>query len=484
MARPKQKWWTKIPRYGTNRDVAGLPEDGRVVTVTNSERGDTACDLRWWFRHGELIESAPTRPMDLGTAFHAAMEDIYRWWMEHDAPYPMSGPWECAWCIDKPSEANAPETDCPHCGNTWKGPVARYADEWRKLAAERASGTIQPGVFGPESVEEADKMAETLSRCVDGYLRWWGQGPPDYRVIAVEKMIGRPIVHPTTGLPLMTPVTLVGTPGSGYYFATRMDSEAGCKTKTFRWPWYVVGKADAIGQDRSSGRLILIEHKSTAQVEHLIAGLTDDPQTITYQWILEHVATTIPGVPADRPVMGGIFDVASSSMQRDPKVLKAGGLSVDAGALTPSWRYLDAIAREGLDPAVYADHVRYLREFMDPRFYRREPIWYGVETISRVADEWYAHAQRIASMRRKAMESFDAVEVARAFPRTPICRLPGGACTFRGICTPGPFTDGHMKAPRKIGQRWFMGTPVNVIETPTSARPAIANTVTDDDLGF
>jgi hypothetical protein len=124
-------------------------------------------------------------------------------------------------------------------------------------------------------------------------------------------------------------------------------------------------------------------------------------------------------------------------LQRDPETLAKGGLSVAMNRTVPSWRFEAAVVARGEDPTSdkYAAHVCALREQKDPRLYVREPGGIAQIDIAAWHVETFAVAKRIAENRRNVVDAFDQGSVALLFPRQPVCRQPGGFCSYRGPCS-------------------------------------------------
>jgi len=429
---------SEIPRYGTSREIAGLPAN--AITFTNSERSDAACDLRWYYAHGLGLKSpTTTTPLAFGSAAHDALEDLFRWWMETDTEYPMTDFASCAWC-----SVRRISSSCERCNGTGLGAHGRAVLRWQEDAhAREASGALVD-----EDEEPLEKRAERLARTMDGYLRVYGRAPfVSFRVVGVEVPLARRVVDWRTGK-TFTPDSFVFTdPTTGVTRLARPGDDASHVRKV-RWPYYSIGKLDAVLEHRTTGSHWVVEHKTSASPGELLRGLTVDPQTTGYLWLLEEHAP-------NRKVGGYLYDVLSSSFQYDPETLKAGGLSKARTRTIPSWRYADTVARLGLDPTQYAEHVATLAAEVDPRLYVRETQQVGDFDRARYGVELFTIARSIAAMRRAAwMAQDEPMEVATAFPRTPVCRLAGGYCSFRGVCA-SDGAEARSIYQRADGARWL-----------------------------
>lgn len=419
-----------LPDRYKGSKVFGLPAES--VTFTNSERLDTACDRKWWFKHPEaLVPKRLAEPLRFGDAFHGCMEDVYRWWMEKDTTFPSSGLICCPWCNG---------ASCSYCGNG-AGAALRYSQRWHREASQLGDG-----------IDEARENAERLQRCTEGYMIRHGSDPwSEYRIIGVELSLARAVVNPRSGRPYRPVTSLIWNENTGQYRYPSSGEASGARAipdglivKKVRWPWYQVGRLDALAVHRRSGVLYCIEHKTSKAPRRMAEGLLVDPQTSGYCWLVEGCREELwrDNVIEDpnARIAGYIFDVASSVHHRDPEPLKPKKgappeLSVAKNRTIPSWRYLATLARMGLPlDSRYAEHVAYLRDRVDPKLFLREWGTVGSERLEEYGSEIYGVARQIHEMREGAARVTDLVDVDVSFPRNPICRAAGGHCPYRSPC--------------------------------------------------
>lgn len=447
-----EKGLTLVPRYGSHRDVIGLPAN--AVVVTNSERESASCDLRWFYGYGLGRRSNRISvPLSFGDAGHMALADAWGWWAQTDRPYNPLHLEMCAWCVGDLADPSRP--DCPACGSTGLGPIPRAVAKWELAAAESAA---RYGAADEDEEEDIPHRAERLRRALDGYFRVNGLVPPGgMRVVGVEIPVARQILGPN-GKPYRPEVPIFRMPDGGLRLARPGDDPN--RVFAEKRPFFYVGIVDALLADRNTGTLYVGEHKWSTAPETFLNGLTNDPQTATYCWILDGVLDELP-LPRDvqdaidahggvRKVGGYLYMVNASSMQYDPEPLKAGGLSVAKNRTVPSWRFEAALAaaqaanprHPKLQTADYQDHIADLRTRIDPRLYRREAGTVGPIERARFGSEAYAIAVRFAQSRRDAWRvALGDLSVAAAFPRTPVCRIAGGSCSFRGPCASASLPD-------------------------------------------
>ena len=434
---------------GGSYQVVGLP--AKAVTIRNSSRVLAACPRRWWFERGEgLAPKVEARPLSYGTAWHAALEDVHRWWMRsRGEPYREEFAVRCWACADVPSGL-APGP-CPSCRGTRLGPIASARLAW----------------VGGDREEDA----LILERNLDGWLRVHGDRPPDgMRVVGVELGLAMPIRSLASSRgEVYSPEHWIVRRADGTERLARTGEASGAGNlppgatvfRERRQVWLSV-RLDAALAD-TSDVLYVDEFKASRTPEAYLRGLSVDPQVTCYELVLQHVAREgwlemprsrdfVGGISRAATVGGWLYDVASSSLLRDPHTLKEkkdgthGGFSQAKNLLAsvPSWR-LEAAYREAgipLDPAA----VSHQRSVVDRRRFLRE--WGGSpeKLKARTLRELYAEARRQISLHRAAAELRSPDDVDVAFPRVPICRQPGGRCAFLDPC----FDDGPQARSRFV----------------------------------
>lgn len=463
----------EINRYAVDEEGGGrpigMPNTDRIIPITQSELGQWQCPRRGLLR--DTLKGRSTSAQRLGNLWHMVAEDLYRWWMIHDQPYPEGNLLHCGWCSGSGWECldTGERHACASCRGTGLGPVALAREEIHDLAE-----VYEPGGRGI-SAEEAEEMAEKLHRMADGYLqRWHGRPLQSVQIVAVEHTLVRPILNPMNGLPLTTSTWLqrsldggpwsLAEPGAAY----RKDLEI----REVRWPWVLLGRADAIGRDRDSHTGWLIDSKSSAAPNKFGDKLLLDPQLPLYAW-----AASSPSIAASlglSEVRGYMYDVVSTSNQPDPKRLKwkaplleelkglaqeraleVKGRKVDdyldalgierqewgefsvsesTNGSVPSWRFERAVLRAGLSLEPYQDFLDFLYQHTDQRLYQRPYTTFGEVDMRRISAELYGRARLIASYRRAAVFSRDATGLDVNVPRVPVCMSPGTGCDFTPIC--------------------------------------------------
>jgi hypothetical protein len=118
----------------------------------------------------------------------------------------------------------------------------------------------------------------------------------------------------------------------------------------------------------------------------------------------------------------------------DGQPIEVSPLSTRKSSSVPSWLFERAITTNNADRADYAEHIRMLKQTVDPKLYIREYGTCGPDARARYGEEIYAVAVGFSRARRAATRAATETDINHAFPRVPVCRLPGGTCAFRGPC--------------------------------------------------
>ena len=276
----------------------------------------------------------------------------------------------------------------------WRAP-----SDGKRLA--RALEAIQPAP-GVECDPYELARAEVL---LEAYDARWLDDMQDLEVLGVE-------VH-FPAVPLVNPKT-------------------GAASKT----WRLAGKVDALARQRSSGRVLIVEHKTTS--EDITPGsdywqrLTLDSQVSTYFRLAQYHGY---------PVEGCVYDVLRKPMRMPSQVpvLDEDGVRIvldQAGQRVRTkdgkkWRETEdvkagyTLQKRPETPAEYADRIREaIAADPDRYFQRAEIVRRDVEEEDAAFDAW--------AVGRQIRES----QLANRWPRNPdACSRYGRTCEFFDVCT-------------------------------------------------
>lgn len=391
-----------IPRY-EDYEIAGLPP--RSWPITNSERMGSACPRQYMFRYIDGLTTKKTAtPLRFGTAFHEVMETIFGYWSKHDSECPMGEVSECLHKIEV---------------------------EWREQAA-----------IGLIEHDDLDDIIR-LRKAIEGWICTYGLQPyQDYEVIGVEVALCAPIINPSTGK-IYKPNLPYIEDGSGFRLARTGEASLDeCKWK--QWPAYQIGKLDYILKHRRTGAVWAGDHKTSARPSTYLNGMTVDPQMPGYLWMLRHgirngtlPKSLIDRIDPDAKIAGFMYDVSSSAMQSDPQLLKSGKFSTAKSKKVPSWRFERTLISHGMtldSEPEYREYYNHCRSNNDHSFYERDFMAVGPESLDRYACEIFGEAVRLAGLRRTAANAETEHDIFVSHPRVPICKMPGGHCSYKGPC--------------------------------------------------
>lgn len=426
----------ELPRYESG--VAGLP--ARAMAFTNSEVGTTDCSLRWWFAYGCRLGGHKSSAMYFGSLMHEVLEDIFTFWRDNPGePY-------------LPSYLNEKRDHC-------KGIL--------QLIFEREA-------FEGDMAADPDEVANLVDRlkdCAEGYLHVYGNCI-DVRVLAVETSTAMPVIDPATGKILRSKVPVVES-DRGWRLALPGEPH-----KLVSLPWYKVGRLDAVVMDNDTKDLWVWEFKTSKSATTYGKNLALDTQLPGYALSLEaryehaqkHEGGGIFPPDCTGKVRGYVWDVLGSNEHKRPRRLKSGLLST-AENRVPSWIWSETMAKEQAMRDQYKDEQWEKLCAMeasnaikvDTMLYHRSWGTFTQDDLHRYSTELHAKARMIASMRRStAKGGCSAPEVAADFPRTPVCRLPGGYCNFTSICI-NDSPEGRLSFTQDVPTLW----PSESVPAPT-----------------
>lgn len=442
---------TVAPRYDDK--VLGLPASAMVIT--NSERRSAWCPRRWWYEYGNGLTGGSSPAMRFGSAFHEVMELVLGWHQRNDGHlFPVDGLDRCANC-------GGGASGCELCDFTGLGAVSLVAERMR----------LTPEAYDPED-GGVEAEVDRLTRAVRGWLHVYGLSmTEDWQVVGTELAVAAPITSPHSGEVYRSKVPVVTTL-DGWRLASATDDAKLVQQVVL--PWYQVARLDAVVVNRRSGNIWLWETKTSASPTTYGQGLGLDTQLPGYLRALWWL-TAGGHFGSDRNVEGYIWDVSSSSHQKDPKRLANGKLSVDKRQRIPSWAFEAELQAEDASRYTAADlqglreMLQHLRETVDVNLYHREFGAYTPQQLRRYEVELYAEAVRLAAWRRAVVGTAvggvvaDDEKVASEWHRVPLCRQPGGSCPFTGVCLEDS-TEGRASFTKREPVQWLPNASTRVVQ--------------------
>lgn len=285
-------------------------------------------------------------------------------------------------------------------------------DKWRadilKDAARQQENLLETyGINDEEIVESAKVQAnEIATECLELFLYYretvWKKERNRYEPIFVETTFEVPLT-------------------------TRNDR---------RHPvWRFSGKWDIVLWDRVMEEVVVRDYKTTMRKPESFAAMAEiDTQPIAYIYSSHYLATHPKADPQDKPEWPTSFppvarfelEIVRKKVPREPPPLKKGGLSKAQNIDTTPELYRQAIKKNGLNEADYADVLEKL-EARTNAFYYRHSITVRGDEIRRWADEtrWCLEEARTIELHRE-----------RAFRADPMtCQNQyGRLCEYHSIC--------------------------------------------------
>lgn len=374
-----------IPRYSS---VYGLPPNAMVFS--QSERKEAWCNKKWWFRYANLLKDNLhiMHPFVFGSCFHAVMEDIHTFWMITDGE---------AYNRDRLYR--------------FDGPV----------------NAIREHLFSEYGrTEEAEEILSRVCIACEGYLERWGTKPPDrFRIIGVEEEMCFPIIS-DAGRAYRSMQYLYN---EGDYWRLAVGGDHPSRVSKHLMPWYHIGKADFIAQDKKTGNLYIGEMKTSGNPVSFIKNLELDSQIHAYTKCLQFAVkrgwlkdNKFAEDKPDARVSGYIYDISYSGKQVSPKRLKNGQLSRDSRARVTSWSFMKALDELGLEREPYEEHISSLASRVDRAFYLREWGFTDAFGIISFTNEIYTVARKLSELRKNSYHCTEPEMVDRNFVRTHLCR--------------------------------------------------------------
>lgn len=439
----------------------GLPP--RCIVISNSERRKAICPRQYLLSTIEALRPrVTTAALEYGSLWHGMKErGVYPAWMEDRSP--------------RPDEIEG-------------------AIKW---AEQSVLATMNENRLDPE---ECFEVISKLRGNLEAWLRMNGAGAPPVtlRMIGFEIPLAMPILTPSGSVYAPEVYVVDSTDEDGGPMVRLARSGEMKRARKVRLPWYFQGRLDnlflRVGPNPA---LYVADDKTSKDPQGLVSRLTNDPQIPSYlalvrynvaQGNLRHL-----GIEPGTPVLGFWHRVTSSNGFSEPKVLakvaktgdKAGmSLSVDKRQRIPSWKFEQAIADVGDDPALYADFVAHLRQNVDASIERSDFTDYGNDEIDRFERELHGDAARIAMMWRDAVRARTLDDIDRTHPRRPVCTIPGARCDWMGPC----MRDGEqvrLGYDVKPAIRWApIPDPSATQSQPRANDEGYPNTEIDPELGF
>ena len=366
----------RIHRYDDN-----IIEDlGISFAFTNSERNQLGCPRQWYFSYSQGLSTKRTsNAFAWGIAWHMLMEDLFNFWKEHDR-------------------------------------LINHTDPFFNESFDKIEEFLE------EEQANSEEVIKDMRIALEGYLIRYGDIFTQFRVVEVECALRYPIKDFNGNL-FKTHLYLERI-GDRLEIAN-IDAK---KKIEYTMPFWVIGRADAIVQSRSSGELFVFDHKTTGSIKRFLSTCEVDPQLCSYAAMLEYEKTEGYLQKYKNNKVGGIiYGLTSNQSTSEPKVLKNGTFSKAKSNKIPSWVFKKFAGKDEL----YSSHLENLKDNVDPLWHQR--MYYPLDrnSINRWKMESYGTARRLADMYR-CLSLFEDADSWVA-PRVPTCKSTG-YCQFKEVC--------------------------------------------------
>ena len=406
------KLLTQLNRY---TESERLLEIGAAWTLTNTEFNALGCSRLYSLDYVEqLIPRERKGALTFGIAWHRVLETILK---------------------DSINDDSLPDEDM----------VYEACLSLMETSLYNERDTFDP--FTDASSVMAD-MCDRAERGIRGWYRNWVTSiQPRFKVVSVELSVAAPI-RDQSGC-IFAPEMLV-LEEEDILRPLRIGEMLSCEKKDLhrvRFPYWRMGKIDVVLEERDTGALFILDHKTTGSPNSYSRKLRFDMQLIGYAALLRWEIENNPKYNQwkGKEIRGVIWDLCNSNPPKEPQPLKSGKLSTAMSRAAPSWLYEKAIKTHGLELSDYADFIEELKYRVDGNHFVIEEMSLSNQDLDRADRESFAAANKITEL-KKALWSVDRSEryaLDYVAPRYPLCQRWGN-CKFSEGCLSNASVDDHL----------------------------------------
>jgi len=472
---------TVAPRYD-HGEVLGLPS--AAVTITNSARKLAACPRRWWWSQGLGYDTASSLAMRFGSAFDEMMGHLLEHYKLHSTSIGSRDLDTCHSCQGK---------GCASCGQTGLGYLRRVVEQLYTAATELQDTTelddlvlrLERAVLGWLHTYDRSMVEDYSVVAVQPMLAVPVTSPRTgktyrSRVPVVDTATGwrlatghdRPEVCQLVALPFyqlckLDAVVVNNSDGKLWAWETKtsgsperfsqdllLDTQLPGYTRAL---WYVTQELGAWGGLRPGG---YVWDVTSSQRQ-------DDPRTLKDGSTSTASAQRVPSWRWNQHLQAQGLNTGSAERQQalqraahaaaaqvslegllEPleDAAKAAGRG-SAGA--PAREARDAVRSQAKAAKATAKQLQHVADLLampaqalatvDPALYVRRWGEFTPDQLRAYEVELYADAVRLSGWMRALPGTgegrwHDSDRVALTWPRVPLCRQPGGWCSFTGPC--------------------------------------------------
>ncbi len=392
----------KYKRYEDNKRVQDL---GIAIVHTHSEFMGSACTKLWYYNYYKAYNTEGFRAsLVYGSLFHLVIEEVIN---------------------------NRVLIDSEPSTNKYFLDILKTK---KKELTDKISMNLNDQDFSLFD-EEIDSCEQRIINVIDEWIKVWDEDILSrFNVIATEKVLIKPIKN-IDGEQYKTSVIVDVLYDEDNKDIVMIQSDSAFtenKTALMDVPVYKIGTADVILQEKSSGHLYIMDHKTTGSVSSYKSRLKFDLQLQSYCNLLNYeINFGSMQEYKDCRVAGVIWDISSSKTPPIAKRLISGKLST-AKKSYPYWQYIKAIKEHNLNIEDYKEHINYLQD-MSWKYVSIEEDVFSYEQLARIDHEDLIYSDRINSMREKLQRITHEDHADAIVARFPQCQAYN-SCSFMSPC--------------------------------------------------
>ncbi len=321
----------------------------------------------------------------------------------------------------------------------------------------------QEGQFYTKAEQKVKSELSMRIMCsLEGWrLNWEKNITPNYDVVGVELTVSRPCYVGELGVQFCLPVIKCKDENGVYLrpvfmgevkeFENRGGEVLECNPFNVQQakvgdvleaevPYTKVGKIDCVLRGKGTNNLYILDHKTTSRPALYERNLKFDYQMQTYaallQWeINEGLRPELEGCE----VIGGMWDLCHSRIPLTVETIRNGTkLSTAKSKSIPSYVFRNAIAQNGFDEKDYSDHLKYIEQTVDQKYFVLCETYYTQKDFDRCYSEDWAKAHELGNLRLSLScisdDDEDYLNFAAIAPRNNTICTQWGNCTYSQNC--------------------------------------------------
>jgi hypothetical protein len=206
---------------------------------------------------------------------------------------------------------------------------------------------------------------------------------------------------------------------------------------------YMTGTIDLIVEEKETGHIYFLDHKTTSQLSIYEQKAAMDRQISRYWWALRMIQDGVGRIKDTKTgewvvwnelngkeIKGFIYNLIAKDTPREPKVLKSGKLSTDKSQKTTYDKFIEKMFELGFESGEYTEILTYLRDKPNP-FLKRINIYRNDSELESAAFEFYYTAQDITKVKEVITNAPSLTEHKTYRNITNDCM---NMCSYRAIC--------------------------------------------------